>query len=126
MTEQRLRLLKYFQLREAVKRSECRRAGTIFSLTATDLWSIYAAQNGLCALTGRVLVWGGSARRDTISIDRLDPSAGYVAANVRLVTLQANIARGRWSDGELFELAKAVLQHKAACEALPKADLNKS
>jgi len=66
-------------------------------------------------LTGRDLLVGSKGqKRDSISIDRIEPAKGYVLGNVRLVTYQANMARGQFPDDELFSFCEAVLARRAA------------
>ncbi|MGH7039895.1 MAG: hypothetical protein ACREE4_13740 [Stellaceae bacterium] len=91
-------------------RASCRRRGVVMEITTDDVVALFEAQSGRCVLTGRTLLWGTKGvQRDTLSIDRIDQSRGYVLGNVRLVTYQANFARNRFSDEELFEFCKAVL-----------------
>jgi hypothetical protein len=95
------------------------------SITSTDLLDLFEAQSGRCVLTGLVLVWGTAAgisnqrtlHPDTLSIDRLDHTRGYVVDNIRLVGFQANAARGIWSDDRLSAFCEAVLATRAASEA---------
>lgn len=95
----------------SAKRSYCNRRGIEMTITADDVVDLYNSQGGLCALTGRTLVWGTvGVQRDSLSIDRMDQSAGYVPGNIRLVTYQANFARNAFSDQELFAFCEAVLQ----------------
>ena len=94
-------------------RSACKRRGIEVAIKADDVVALYEAQNGCCALTGRPLQWGTKGvQRDTLSIDRIDQSRGYVLSNIRLVTYQANFARNRFSDEELLEFCKAVLARR--------------
>ncbi len=91
-------------------RAYSKRRGIECSLTAADVLALYEAQCGKCALTGRELVFGSKGQqRDSISLDRIEHGAGYTLPNVRLVTYQANFARNRFSDDELFAFCEAVL-----------------
>jgi hypothetical protein len=92
------------------KRAWCKRRGIECAISADDIVTLFNEQRGICALTGRSLVWGAEGvQRDTLSIDRIDQSRGYVLGNIRLVTYQANFARNRFSDEELFAVCEAVL-----------------
>lgn len=57
-----------------------------------DLMRAYEKQDGLCALTGVVLLW---REPYGISIDRIDNNLGYIPGNVQLVTRDANSGKGR-------------------------------
>ncbi len=83
------------------------------SLSASDVLALFEKQNGLCALTGRPLVFGATYEqvRESLSIDRLDSNQGYVLGNIRLVTFQANFARNKYSDAELLSLCEDILRH---------------
>ena len=47
----------------------------------------------------------------TPSLDRINPSMGYVEGNVRLVCFAVNRARSDFGDDFLFEMAKAIVLH---------------
>jgi hypothetical protein len=96
-------------------RAYCKNRKLPCDITAESMTELFAAQDGLCALTGRSLVYGSRGQqRDSISIDRIIPTDGYVLGNVRLVTYQANMARGQFHDDELFAFCEAVLARRAA------------
>lgn len=101
-------------------RARSRRLGIECKITGADVAALYHTQNGRCLLTGREMVWGiGAAdplgiHRDAASIDRIDQTKGYSLDNIRLVTFQANFARNRFSDDELFAFCEAVLAARAA------------
>lgn len=59
-----------------------------FDLTIEDGWDVYVAQDKRCALTGLPIVMpkGGKRQREyTASLDRINPSKGYVKDNVQWV-----------------------------------------
>lgn len=77
-------------------------------ITATELFGIAKRQKLLCALTGDKLT------RSNISLDHIIPrSLGgkNVKSNVRLITLQANMARGNLLDANFIELCRKVVSH---------------
>lgn len=92
-------------------RAYSKKRGMECSIMAADVVSLYEKQNGKCALTGRTLIYGSKGQqRDSLSIDRIEPALGYVNGNVRLVTYQANMARGMFSDEELMSFCRAILE----------------
>ncbi len=104
----------------SVRRRQCAKKEIPFTITADDVIALFDEQDGLCALTRRQLSWGGEGwERDTLSIDRLDAERGYVPGNLRLVTYQANRARGQHGDDELFAFCEAVLATRAASSETP-------
>ena len=76
------------------------------NITISYMENLFIVQNGLCALTGRKLILEKGT--DSISIDRIDSTKGYIKGNVRWVTGQANIAKGEYSDLEFKELCRDV------------------
>jgi hypothetical protein len=101
----------------ATTRSYCKRRSIECSITTADIVAMYGAQNGRCALTGRPLLFGSKGQqRDSISFDRIENGGPYTVGNVRLVTYQANMARGQFSDDDLFSFCEAVIAIRAANE----------
>lgn len=96
-------------------RASCKKKGIPCEVTATDLMVLYNQFDGKCDLTKRIMVVGSRGQqRDSLSIDRIEPAKGYVLGNVRLVTYQANMARGMFSDDELYAFCEAVLATRDA------------
>jgi hypothetical protein len=83
-------------------------------LTLDYLHGLYNSQKGLCSFTHRVMTLGeaenGMADINAMSVDRLEPKLGYVKGNVRLITIQANVAKGRWSITDLMEFCNDLLR----------------
>lgn len=78
----------------------------------SDLWH---SQSGICPLSG----WAMNMPRDTkgfadnmnprnASLDRKDPSKGYLRGNVRYVCLIANFAKSVFTDEVVRDFCKAV------------------
>lgn len=78
-------------------------------ITATELFGIAKQQKLVCALTGDKLT------RSNISLDHIIPrSLGgkNVKSNVRLITLQANMAKGNLLDANFIDLCRKVVLHR--------------
>lgn len=90
-----------------------------FDIDQTYLLQVYEEQGGICALSGKPFdVRSRIAGREYaspwgISIDKIDPSIGYLKGNVRLICTMANVAKGRWSDTELLEFCQSVMENKS-------------
>lgn len=79
-------------------------------LTFEQLLGLWEAQKGKCALSGRMMLVANQGHHpDCMSIDKIKPKLGYTVSNVRLVTWQANSARGQWSDAELVSFCRDVV-----------------
>lgn len=91
-----------------------KRCPTLCALTVDDLMELWRQQEGKCALSGVVMTWGGQGHNTGVSatsmtMDRFDSRHGYSKNNVRLVCHAINAFRGRMTDNEMYEMAKALL-----------------
>lgn len=68
------------------------------------LQNLLESQQYKCRLTSRDLT------PKNCSIDRIDPSIGYIASNVQLVTKEANYAKHKLTETEFIILCKDVLK----------------
>ena len=93
-------------------RARCLRSGLEISITLQGMIDVYIRQNGMCAITGRRMVWDSRGERcpDLISIDRIDSSRGYTPDNVQLVTIAANKAKNDLTEREFDELVLGMLE----------------
>lgn len=115
----RVRPLLALAAKKARGRSALR--GQESDVTTDDLIRLYEAQNGRCALTGltfsTVRHLGAYRNPYYPSVDRIDPSLGYVEGNYRLVVLIANVARGEYGDEVFYALCEAAVRYRGG---LPK------
>jgi 5-methylcytosine-specific restriction endonuclease McrA len=77
-------------------------------ITATELFGIAKRQKMLCILTGEKL------SRSNISLDHIMPrSLGgkNTKSNIRLITLQANMAKGNMLDDDFINLCQKIVSH---------------
>lgn len=66
------------------------KSGVAFSITVDHLSDIFP-KDGICPALGTRLQWGSASGLDTSpSLDRIDPTLGYVAGNVRWLSQLAN------------------------------------
>ena len=79
------------------------------TITLVYLLELYERQP-YCALTK--LPFDLTQFRKTVSIDRIDESAGYVDGHVRLVLWHVNLARGKFGDMALYEIAAALTANR--------------
>ena len=79
-----------------------------FSITPEEVWKIFEAQEGKCALTGIDLVFKPQKRGTTASLDRIDNSKGYVSGNVQWVYKSINIMKWIYSQEEFIALCRLV------------------
>lgn len=98
------------------KRAKVR--GLAFALTVQDVEQLLADSRGRCALTGIGFDLrrrdGERRRKWAPSIDRIENSAGYTPANVRLVCSSVNIALNDFGEELLVKIARALLRKRRA------------
>lgn len=79
-------------------RQRAKRRGLECSITWQDL-----EVPERCPILGTPLVLGqGLGAKDGPSVDRIDPSKGYVVGNVRVISNWANLLRGDCTDPDVF------------------------
>lgn len=92
----------------SMRASKCRSLGG--DVTVKQLRGLWSLQKGRCALTGRkMLIANKKHHADCMSVDKIKHTQPYTLTNIRLVTWQANSARGSWSDRELIVFCKDIL-----------------
>ena len=95
--------------RYLVKHARCRAAklGVEFNLTEADI-----KVPSVCPVFGTPLVWGvgrrGAQNHNSPSLDRLDPSRGYVKGNVRVISNRANRLKNDATAAELRAIADYI------------------
>lgn len=87
-----------YRLNSASARSN--RKGLAFDITLEHLEMLWADCMGLCHYTGKPMVLSKDSKRDSVSIDRLDSSLGYVPGNVVLCKSSCNTMKGDMSEAE--------------------------
>jgi hypothetical protein len=98
------------------------------TVTPEEAWSVFVAQNGECALTGRRIGFTRSrGDKTTASLDRKDSSQGYTLSNVQWVHKTINAMKSDLDENEFVRWCARVGRHKRkpanvtpppACEAL--------
>lgn len=81
-------------------RNIARGKGYAFDLTREYLAELCGPMR--CAVTGHRLSWAWAGRDKNPwrpSVDRIDPSKGYVVGNVRVVSWIYNLTKSTWTDG---------------------------
>jgi hypothetical protein len=89
--------------------------GIPFQLKASDLVSLYVAQKGLCYYTGEQMLVGnklGKSRRNSLSLDRLDQTKGYVRENVVWCINLVNIMKQTMSEQQFYDFMRNILDRR--------------
>lgn len=83
--------------------------GLRWELSAQYLNSLWAQQDGRCALSGVQL--DNKYATETVSIDRIDSDKGYVVGNVQLVHKVLNLMKRHMPDEEFVAWCKLVAEN---------------
>lgn len=86
-------------------RARCQKKGLPFALSMAIMRELAGRCGGLCEVSGHPLEDSGPFRP---SLDRIDPSLGYVPGNVRIVCLIANTAMLHYGEAAFLDLARAL------------------
>ena len=92
----------------AVIKSKCKRFNIPFDLTLEDI--VIPTH---CPKTGIPLVVHEERGKfmDTPSVDRINPKGGYVKGNIQIVCFWYNVAKLNFSDEEVLDLCKKVVEY---------------
>lgn len=82
--------------------------GLSFDISLEDIWFMYTAQEGRCALSGLPIGWSEIGSIHTASIDRIDSSKGYIKDNVQLLHKDVNFMKQQYSQEYFIEICKSV------------------
>ncbi len=82
-----------------------------FNVSIQYLWNIFLKQNRKCALTGYNLFFHKNEYdRGNASIDRINPSKGYIKGNIRWVHKDINYMRHTMTDKKLIFWCKKIIK----------------
>ena len=102
------RLSKRAMCLAAAARVRARSKGVPFALTGADIATLQAVIDaGRCELSGVAFTLTGQRSATSPSLDRRNPTFGYVTGNVRVVCHALNAGMGDWGDAELLRIARA-------------------
>jgi len=99
----------------AMAKNRAKEKGLAFNLTPELLYQMWEDNNGCCAITGTqfdLAAYGdkGQVSPNAPSVDRITPTLGYVAGNVRLVTYHTNVALSEFGLEKLKQLARLIVR----------------
>lgn len=87
--------------------------GGICDFDKTYLLELYNKQKGKCAITGIDMTYeaGSGKKYNTISLDRIDSSKGYVKDNIQFVCYMVNVMKLNQSMEDFLFLCKQVVEY---------------
>lgn len=92
-------------------KTRARTRGLEYAISRDHLLDLWVLQDGKCALTGDDMTWivGQGRVRTNVSVDRVDPTIGYIPGNVQLLCDYVNIAKSNLSNDEFRVLCQKVV-----------------
>jgi hypothetical protein len=82
-------------------------------LTVDYLVDLYNKQDGYCYYSGEKMIFGwidGKINHNTMSLDKLDPSKGYVQGNVVWCSYLVNTMKQDLTENEFYEMLSKILE----------------
>ena len=96
-------------------RSSRRKGNIVFEVTDAEIISLWAKQNGRCALSGVPMTYQrghGVGKKDfNASIDRINPMADYTIDNIQLVTTRVNLMKHTLGEDMLMWWIRTIYEH---------------
>jgi hypothetical protein len=86
-----------------------------FNLSIQDIWWLFLEQGARCKLTGVELKFAKSIKdkktEQTASLDRIDPSKGYIKGNVQWVHQTVNFMKQDLTEEEFLNWCSLIVSH---------------
>lgn len=80
-----------------------------------DIWSLWIAQNGCCAISGLELNWKAKGARGwsnkahlAPSVDRIDSRGNYVLGNVQITAMVVNLMKGDLPQQSFIDMCSVI------------------
>jgi hypothetical protein len=119
--EKQQKIRHYMRALWRAAKTRARQKNIPFSITHDNLAAMVQVQGYACALTSIPFDFDRTGRREKLrrkpfrpSVDRIEPSLGYVAGNVRVVCAAVNMALNEWGEDVLEIVAIAFLEKRKA------------
>jgi len=108
------RRVRRAQLLLSVAKYRAKAKKLAFDLDAEDVALLQATIDaGFCQMTGLPFDLDKGKTWNTPSIDRIDPKAGYVKGNVRVILYALNVMMNTWGEAKVLEVARALSGQRA-------------
>jgi hypothetical protein len=76
------------------------------------IWELYNKQEGKCALTGWDISFNKLNRLNTVSVDRIDSTKGYLKTNVQLTNKLVNRCKLNCPEDLFYDICKSIYLNK--------------
>lgn len=107
------KLHKILNSRLLSARDRAKRHNWQFDLTLDYLFQLWEQQSGICALSGINMTYTrfNGRTHTNVSIDRIDPTKGYVKGNIQLVCMACNQIKSDMTDSQMYDFCKRIVNH---------------
>lgn len=95
-------------------KDRAKKLGLPFDLTFDYLKNLFLSQEQKCPLTGRPFSIGQKRSINSLSLDRITPSKGYVQGNVRFIIWGMNTAMMEWGEAAFSTMCLDYLNQRTA------------
>lgn len=85
--------------------------GIDINISEEYLNQILVEQDYFCALSGVKLIPSNDTKLNTVSVDRIDSSIGYVEGNIQIVHRTFNVLKWNHNERDLIEMCEMVAAH---------------
>ena len=90
------------------RRSDSKKKGVPFEITPRDIYDIFP-EDATCPILGIPFVAGvGGSCNNSVSIDKIEPSLGYVVGNIQIISKLANVMKSNATPEQLLKFADWV------------------
>jgi hypothetical protein len=86
------------------------------------IWNLFLEQKGLCALTGWKISFNKERKLNTVSVDRIDSTRGYLKTNIQLTNKLVNRCKLNCPEDLFYDICKSVYLNKKAVMDNPTID----
>jgi len=99
---------KWISAGVAKRRETAKEKGVPFEITPKDIYDIFP-QDATCPVLGIPFIAGvGSICNNSMTLDRIDPSSGYVVGNIQIISNLANVMKNNATPEQLLKFADWV------------------
>jgi hypothetical protein len=103
----------YFARQMGTYRKRAQKLNLLCDIDPDFLVDLFNKQNGLCYYSGIPLEWNSWGKKHptmmSMSVDRKNPSLGYMKENVVLCTYRINTMKGNCDESQFYETCKTIL-----------------
>jgi len=93
-------------------RNRAKDEGFDLDLDVDFIWDLYVKQEGKCALTGWKISFNKSHKLNTVSVDRIDSTKGYLRTNVQLTNKLVNRCKLNCPEDLFYDICKSIYLNK--------------